>query len=275
MYQTATQTVSESMPVGGIDIWAGPYQLANVSGTWVIASVPDNTILIEVYFGFPQYKTMNFYAMIPFRATDISTWVDRNGRYQQGDVHAGEIKSSFHVSSNGATIVNASFSPLPNLPYFNVTVGLAVRLHIQGLVSKTEGATDTVVLTFAGQSLIQDDMEPYMTHDSQPVWNRPLLVTIQFPQDAFISSETFPSPVSYYVTSEYRSASFPVNFYTLNFLNPSTSLAETVSLSFTHSTAEHEIQQDLFLGGLLLGIGIPTALSGLYESIKERFRGKE
>jgi hypothetical protein len=273
-YNNASRITSENIPSGGIDIWAGPttpHELANVSGTLFTVSLVDDTVTVEVYFGFPQYQTMHFWTTIPFRAFDMSTWVDRNGRYKQGDTSIGIIKSSYNVSANGATIANASFTPLVNIPYFNVTVGLAIMFHVQGLIAKTNGATDNIILTFAGQPLWGNDawMEHYMIPDTQPVWKYPLLVQIQFPSDAFFSSETFPSPVAYYATSGYRIVSFGVNFYALDFIASGSLLAQTISFSFVHPEIERQIQQNLFSGGLFLGFGIPTILSGSYELAKE------
>jgi hypothetical protein len=267
---------SESIPLGGIDVWAGPdtpAKLANVSGTLFTVSLVDNTVAIEVYFEFPQYQTMHFWATIPFRASNMNCWVDRNGMYRQGDRSIGTINSSYNVSAIGVTIANASFTPISNIPYFHGTVGLAVRFHVERLIARTDGATDTVILTFGGEPLETETwMEHYTIPDTQPVWKKPVVVSIQFPPDAFLSPESFPSPAEYYATSEYRFVSFPVNFYNLDFIAPGSTLAQTLSFSFIHPSIERETQWNLFLGGLLLGIGIPTVLSGLYEFVKQYFQ---
>lgn len=262
------------IPAGGIAIWAGPFQRANVTGTWFTASLVDNTVTVEVYFGFPQYRTMHFYAIVPYTALDAHAFVNYNGMYQEGDERIGYIKSSYHVSPvSGATIVNASFTPNKNFGYFELSAALGVKFHVGQLVAKRQGATDTVILTFAGESLLENDMEPFLTPDTQPVWNEPLLVSVEFPPEAFLSPETFPSPGESYVTADYRSVSFPVNFLPLNFTHTQSSLAESISCSITYPERERWIQVILFLGGLSVGLGGSLAIdSSNYYWEKKRAR---
>lgn len=269
LYYTATvSSTREEIPPGGIDIWAGPYQRANVTATWFYASVVDNSITIEVEFAYPQYSTMHFYAILPFKVLTEYAYLSWNSmQFNATEARVrnlGEIGANFHISPvNSATIINESFTPNPFSPPSHLSVRLGVKLYVEQLIASSEGATDTVVLTFAGATLEEDDMIPYMQTDTQPVWKQPLLIFVDFPRDAFFSTSSFPSPAEYFVTAQYRSV-----FYNLNFTYQTqrVSLAQSILCSFNYPAKEQEIQQHIFLGGLLIGLGAPL-LVGVFSEI--------
>ena len=146
-----------------------------------------------------------------------------------------------------------------------LSVRLGVKLNVAQLIASSEDATDTVVLTFAGASLEQNDMIPYIPTDTQPVWKQPLLIFVNFPSNAFFSTSSFPSPAEYFVTDQYRSV-----FYNLNFTyqTPRVSLAQSILCSFNYPTKEQEIQQHIFFGGLLIGLGAPLLTEVFSEFMK-------
>jgi hypothetical protein len=278
LYYTATvSNLPPKIPAGGIDIWAGPYQRANVTATWFTASVVERSITIEVEFGCPQYNTMHFYAILPFKVLKMDAYLRWNSElFYSGDNRTrrlGEINANFHISPvNGATIIDESFTPNASFFFFDLSVMLGVKLYVDQLVARSEGATDTVVLTFAGTTLIEDDMTPYMQTDTQPVWNQPLLLFVEFPPSAFFSANSFPSPAEYFVTAQYRSV-----FYNLNFTyqTPHVSLGQSILCSFNYPAQEQGIQQRIFLGGLLIGLGAPLLIAIFIEFIRSDRRSED
>ena len=103
LYYTATvSNLPSRIPAGGIDIWAGPYQRANVTATWFTASVVDRTVTIEVEFGYPEYSTMHFYAILPFKVLTEDAYLYWNSIHfnatETRTRNMGELSANFHVS---------------------------------------------------------------------------------------------------------------------------------------------------------------------------------
>lgn len=271
LYYTATvSSVTEKLPVGGTDIWAGPFQRANVTASWFTVSIVRKTITIEVEFGFPQYHTMHFYTVVPFKVLNIDEYVVWNSGIfrptENTTKRIGTVDADFHVSpANSATIINESFTPNASFFFSRLPVRLGVEMSVEQILAKSEGATETVVLTFAGQSALEDDMIPYMMADTQPVWSQPLLVFVEFPSNAFLSANSYPTPAEYFVTSDYRSVFFDLNF---TYQTSHVSLAQSILCSFYYPAKEQKMQQDIFFGGLLIGLGAPVLISVLNESLR-------
>lgn len=116
--------------------------------------------------------------------------------------------------------------------------------------------------------IFDDRMAPYMIGPNWTLLNsKPVRLYVEPPLGTFVSSETFPPPISQYMvnaTGEERKS--PI--FSLDFLGGTQ--AQTVSCTLINPSAEYVVQVLIFLAGILAATGVYFTLSMFIEFLKEK-----
>jgi hypothetical protein len=102
-----------------------------------------------------------------------------------------------------------------------------------------------------------EDMTRSIGPDTIEVLDYPFMVRIEYPTDAFLSSNTFPTPSGYYTTNQNQLVRFDLNF--------TSGYAQTIICSFIYPTRQRDIQSKIFWSGILIGVGVPLVIQGLRD----------
>jgi len=276
LYYRTTVHEPDRIPGGGIQIMIGPRPSLNVSNTIFTASVGDNnSVTVEIEFQFKEIRTYYFHVILPFVVESIGKpFVLRHKdsfRHYPGD-NIGGIESNFKSFPRlGSSILNASFTPNGTyLGEWERYVTLGTTVYVERLVARNDSSTATVILTFFGDitPIYDSEMDKWMRPDSDMPTHSPFSVIVEFPSEAFLSSETYPSPMEYFVTSRFRVATF-----TLNFTCPGYECAQTVSCSFVYPSRAGDVQTMIFWSGIMVGLGAPLVFEGAKDALRSsRFR---
>jgi len=277
LYYRTTVREPDRIPGGGIQIMIGPWSSLNVSNTIFTASVGENnSVTIEIEFQFKEIRNYHFYVILPFVVESIGKpFVVRHMdsfRHYPGD-NIGVIGSNFASFPRlGSSILNASFTP--NSTYLVAPweryVTLGTTAYVETLVARNDYSTATVLLTFFGDMtpIYDSEMDKWLRPDSGMPTHSPFSVIVEFPSEAFLSSETYPSPMEYFVTSRFRVATF-----ILNFACPMYDCAQTVSCSFVYPSRAGDVQRMIFWSGIMVGLGAPLVFEGAKDALRSsRFR---
>ena len=274
LYYRTTAHEPDRIPGGGIQIMIGPRPYLNITNTIFTASIGDNNaVTVQSEFQFGEIQNYYLLMILPFVVESIGKpFVMQHGdsyRHYPGD-NIGTIGSDFKSFPQlGSSVLNASF--IPNGTYLvapwerHVTLGITADMD--KLVARNDSTTATVILTFFGDMMqIRDpEMDKWYRPDLDQTTHGPFSVIVEFPPEAFLSSETYPSPMEYFVTSRFRVATF-----TLNFTCPMGGCAQTVSCSFVYPSRAGNLQTMIFWSGIMVGIGIPIFFEGVRDLLKRK-----
>jgi hypothetical protein len=266
----------DRIPAGGIQIEIGPTYSLNVSNTAFTASAAgNNSVTVEIEFQFKEIRTYYLLVILPFVVIEKPVpFVTKHGdsyRYGPGSV-IGDLQSDFKPFPRlGSSVLNASFTPNGiYLGPWERYVTLGTTAYVDRLVARKDSSTATVILTFFGDIMqIRDpEMDKWFRPPSLIPMHTPFSVIVEFPSEAFLSSETYPSPIQYYVTNRSRVATF-----TLNFTCPRFECAQTVSCSFVYPSRAGDVQTMIFWSGIMVGLGAPLVFEGAKDALRSlRFR---
>ena len=274
MYAQTTAHDPDRIPAGGIEIQIGPRDFLNVSNTLFSASVVENSIMVQIEFEFAEIRTYYFYAIVPFvvrsrQAPFVMKYHDSH-MHEPGS-NIGDIRSDFQKFPHlGSSILNASFTPnATDFTGWPLHVTLSTKVYVERLVAKSDRTTGTVILTFYGDvtQIIDSDMYKSMGPDSFRPTNRPFAVRVEFPTEAFLSSDTYPAPIEYFVTSISRAALF-----SLDFSCPTYECAQTVSCSFVYPARTGDVQTEIFWSGVMVGVGVPLSIEAVKDALSKKRR---
>ncbi len=184
----------------------------------------------------------------------------------------GAIESDFKSFPRlGSSVLNASFTPnSTEFAWWERWVTLGTTAYVDKLVARNDSSTATVILTFFGDimPIYDNEMDKWMRPDSFGPTHSPFSVIVEFPTGAFLSSETYPSPMEYFVTSRFR-----VALFALNFTCPRYECAQTVSCSFVYPSRAGDVQTMVFWSGIMVGLGAPLIFEGTKDALRSsRFR---
>lgn len=262
------------IPKGPIEVGAGRDLL--IKETEVIVSVPERTIEFEVAFNFTDSEEYSMYVLMPFTAKTAKpffTYQLSSPHYEENSVW-GNLSlppENFQVNdtlgSSGAKVI---FKPSNT---YNFMIGADFSLGISFSLDSSpiaigippSGATQTVILTFFGHTAetVDKTMREYRT-DSTLTLDYPFVVLIEIPPNTYVASDTYPSPVEYYVRGNVRWVMFLPDFLEGRY-------AQTIFCSFNNPNSQKLKDILIFLGGVFIAIGG----SFFAEPIKKRIERKE
>lgn len=277
VYYSSIVSPPDRIPVGVIELGIGPSQFLNVTSTTFTASIVDNSMSVQFEFTFLSDREYYLYVIMPFVALNATPYVIYGSGFYQGGSNIGRITSAFQCFRDlGSSAANASFTPNATFPWFpRLPLTLGLTMPVERIIARTDGPTDMAILTFFGDMTGEVDKraDPFFAPNAGPSWDHPFLVFVNFPTEAFLSVGTYPAPVEYFVTSRFRSALFSLNFTIPGGGNMR--FAQTVSCSFLYPKRQTDIQNRIFGGGLLLGVGVPLAIPNLVQYYFARRKQKE
>jgi len=260
------------IPKGPIEVGAGRDLL--IKETELIVSVPNRHIEFQVAFNFTDSKEYSIYVLMPFIASTAKpffTYQHSSPHYEENSVW-GNLSfppENFHVNSTlGSSGAKVIFKPNSTYPFIigdDFSLGMSFNLSSSLIAIDIPpwGAIQTVILTFFGHTSVDKNMEDYREGTTLTI-QHPFVVNIELPSDTYVSSDTYPSPIEYYVRGNVRWVMFLPNFLEGRF-------AQTVSCSFKNPTSEKWKDVLIFFGGVFVAIGG----SFLAEPMKNRIERKE
>lgn len=130
------------------------------------------------------------------------------------------------------------------------------------------GSTRAVILTFfgpRGELGWSENVAKYTGRglNTTLAIRSPLFIHFNIPSGMYLSSETFPTPIQYYVRGERRWVMFYPIF-------PNDDLAQTIACYFIDPTKQQWKPIMIFLAGMAVGIGGSFIATWGEEKIKER-----
>lgn len=219
-YHCANLSTKFNIPKGAVWIGIGPRNNMTPNSTRMIFSVPYNEINLEVSFSFTEFKKYRIYIIMPYETMEAEPYVI----YQHSRYFGEELSKIGNFSAHfmsfpekGSSVINATFIPKPDFNFFpKEPVTLSIHATVSRLVSINYplGSKQTVIMTFFGSTagVYDSGMAPYTGIDNLALNDYPFQVIIQFPKESYLSSDTFPSPIELFVTENYRSTLFDLNF---------------------------------------------------------------
>ena len=273
-YGIANFSTEYNIPKGAIWIGLGPNDSVTPNRTRIIitASLPEDSIDLQVYFNFSVFRTYYVYITMPYTTLRASSYVEyMSSRYTNETSQIGNITTNFKTfEDKGSSVINATFTPNEEFAFFpGELVAVSIFAEISGLVSirLPLWSKQTIIMTFFGDEtgVWDDEMVHYIGINTYPMIDYPFQAIVQFPKENYLSSDTFPNPIELFITERFRSAIFE-----LDFSHPK-GHAQTLSFSYVNPANENTRQFTTFISGTLLTLGITLCL----ESYREKRREKE
>ena len=271
MYRDANLSTEYNIPKGSIHIGIGPRDdIAPIETKMVfVPSIPYSKMSLEVFFNFSEFEKYHVYITMPYETLDAKPYLRYLDYTYSVETPAtsklGNISCNFkNFPKKGSSAINATFIPDSNYPFVE-PVALGVETTMKNLVSINypRGSKKTIILTFFGGqgSIWDDEFVQFIGVNNLKMSDYPFQVFIQFPEENYLATETFPTPTKFYVTEGFRSAGFDLNFsYTFPEWR-----GQSISCSYISPTGETDRNIFTFISGILISVGI----TALYNSIKE------
>lgn len=274
VYHSTIVTPPSRIPTDTIHVGIGPKEFIRINRTVFIASVTRSSIIVAVMFESEKLQEYHVYVWMPFLVLSSRPFVARHDGTVYYDIRypgdrIGEIKSAFLKNvSLVSSVVTASFAP--NVTFFEKEspysylpkqqLALGVEVSVDRVTAESYQATDTVLLTFFGYRNYDREMEKLIPFDHEEVNHHPFVVQVDFPVEALLSN-TYPSPIGYFVTDRFQLATFLMDF---------AKSGQTVSCSFTYPSKQKDLQTRLFISGILIGTGFPAFVQGVVYILRSK-----
>lgn len=260
---------STFLPNGSIWIGLGLNDNVIPTSTKMVVDAGSKQITMSVDFTAMKNETVFAWMMLPYlieNANSSATYQNRNFNGNSSGDYGKETCYSQNFPEKSSSIVNVTFTPDTThhsfIPFYNMQ--LSIFVIVNKIISIASFSRQTVILTFFGNidPMWSEEMSPYMGINSFYMYDYPFSITVQFPIKYFLSSETFPQPISLYATDTYKAA-----FFSLNFSNPK-NYGQSISCSFTNPKDESLANYITFISGAVLGIGAAVVAEEILESLR-------
>jgi len=278
-YYEAFAPPIENPPMKPIVIGAGNIEKAIIDKTRVVFDIPYQTATIEVTLNISQSDTYFIYALLPFTASNVSSYAIQYGiTYPLSPNHPdymkeiGTFDSHLMNTPEGLAVLNASIQ-LDGPVYFEtqITVGANVRINESLLaIDDRFGGRKTVIYTFFGGNINwTEEMSAFRTPMCQQVVfsQTPFIVQIGLPTSYYFSSSQ-PAPIEYFVDNDSRWIMFSMDFLNGQY-------AQTLVCNFENPSDQSNREFKIFLVGVLVTLSITCAFEVVKEAVSPRAKNND
>lgn len=247
---------------------AGPCPPCQINHTEVTICIPTNLITMTVFFKSCESTEYYIWALLPFTARDVEAFIHTS---PTGNI---TIKRSFeNLLEHGVCIANATFRSENYERFSEVHISLSFQL-----LSDIEAvhwpwwnylpSPRGVILTFFGPRGALGYPEKLLEYQGcglniSRLDTAPIYVHVNLPKGTYLSTQTYPEPIQYYIQGENTCAMFQLTF-------PLGKYAQTISCYFIDMTIEQMKQINIFIAGTSIGIGGSIIANYIEEKIKDK-----
>lgn len=275
IYYCANLSTSYNLPKGATVIGLGPTDKLIPTRTDMQFYVPDNRVHLEVTFQLNQFDESHFWAIFPYQIFEAAPYVIYQSYHYSSDetYKIGNVTLNFeNFPEKSSSVINVTFVPneyFKSLPKNNVTLSIWATVDNINSINYPLNSKQTTILSFYGnyQKLRAEGMTPYIGVNYFFLNDYPFRVTIQFPKDTFLSSDTFPLPIEMFVTEDWKSVMFDLDFtYPENY-------AQSISCSYVNPEREASRNFLTFISGAFFALGITLIFEPMIKTKTEDKEG--
>jgi hypothetical protein len=248
---------------------AGPCPPCQIDRTEIVVSIPTNSISITVFFNSCSSPEYHAWVLLPFTARNVTASA------YTSSIGTIPIETSFeNLLEYGACIANATFRP--SNPEWLPEVRMYLTFDLDSNLEATRywpewnplASTRAVILTFFGPRGAIGYTEKLSAYEGEGLnttllIGTPLYVHFNIPSGMYLSPETCPEPIEYYIRAEQAWVMFHPIF-------PMDNYAQTVACYFIDPTRQQLKQISIFVAGAVIGIGGSFIANWIEEEIKKR-----
>lgn len=251
LFAAAVWPFTIAPPTEPFEIGAGP---CPIDHTQVTVSIPAHTISVTVFFNSCNSLEYHAYVLLPFIVSNVTASVYTS---TTGGI---PVKPSFeNLIEYGACIANATYTL--SSPEWLPEVRMYMTFHLYSDLEATRyplgwnflGSTRAVIITFFGPRGAlgwPENLRAYTGRglNTTLAIRSPLRVHFNIPSGTYLSSESFPTPIQYYIREKQTWIMFSPIF-------PDNNYAQTIACFFVDPVKQQLKQIIVFLAGIAIGIG--------------------
>lgn len=241
-------------PTEPFEIGAGPCPPCTIDHTQVMVSIPAHTISVTVFFDSCNSLEYHAYVLLPFIVSNVTASVYTP---TTGDI---PVEALFeNLTEYGACIANATYTL--SSPEWFPEVRMYMTFHLCSDLEATTyplgwnflGSTRAVIITFFGPRGALGWPESLRAYTGRGLnttlaIRSPLRAHFNIPSGTYLSSESFPTPIQYYMREKQTWIMFSPIF-------PDNNYAQTIACFFVDPLKQQLKQISLFLAGIVIGVG--------------------
>ncbi len=260
-YVWAVLPIERKPPEYGTYINMGP-DLLPKQVTWarIEISLPRKTLDFEMAFVFHKLQTYYLQLTVPYFVEFTRPGLGPTFFTQSESVRESVV--CWHNSSSAGSLVTLEYrlkeEYFPPAEVHDARVGCSMQLRNLE-VGKEPGIETFSVVLFSKQPRLPDDLTR-LSRGGFSLTTSNFTLSISFSTAGEIGSRTFPSPTAIFSSTDFKSATWVINFQI------SENRGQTVQLSIEYPDVLRFRDIKIFVSGLLIALGLSVVLEILLES---------